>query len=463
MFFAPKNRSTTFRIALGFMAVFCVSFLILGIFIFLWSTSYLTAKRQALFESNGTEVADVFRLGGEEALAAEIEQRTAHPESEYIFLLLDRRCNLIAGRPDRQPPPDLLGQRCGELLNNGNWFDFELAPESAGFASNLVLARLVSLSDEYGFLYGGVMQDLDVLEETLLTALLSGFVLVLVLGFGGSVLMSRAISTRLEKLNRTSRQIRRGNLSRRMPVNTEQDEFDRLALNLNEMLDQIESLMEGVKEVSNSIAHDLRTPLTRLNHDLEALRASLPPDAQLQEYVDSAIAEAERMLGTFNALLRIAQIEAGGRRRDFEEINLDHLITDVVEFYWPFAAEKGVTLLSRIDAARTAQGDRNLISQAMSNLVDNAIKYTPPGGTVAVSLRSPTDGHGLHVSDTGPGIPESEHGNVFKRFYRLEADRNLEGSGLGLSLVAAVAKLHGASIELSSADPGLKVSLWLPA
>ena len=286
MFLAKKKRSTTFRIALGFMGVFSVSFLILGVFVYLWSTSYLTANLQASFEANGSEVAEVFRRGGVAALAAEIEQRAGHPESEYVYLLLDRRCNLVSGRLDRQPPPELLRQSCGEFLENGNWFDFELAPEAAGFASNLVFARLVPLSDEYGFLYGGVMQDLDVLEETLLTAMLSGFILVLVLGIGGSVLMSKVVSARLEKLNRTSREIRRGNLSRRMPVNSHRDEFDRLALNLNEMLDQIESLMEGVRDVSNSIAHDLRTPLTRLNHDLEALRASLPPDARLEEHVD---------------------------------------------------------------------------------------------------------------------------------------------------------------------------------
>ena len=156
-------------------------------------------------------------------------------------------------------------------------------------------------------------------------------------------------------------------------------------------------------------------------------------------------------------------MEAGTRRRDFDEINLAHLITDVVEFYWPVAAEKEVALLSRIGLARTALGDRDLISQAMSNVVDNAIKYTPPGGTVTVSLRSSAHGHELFVSDTGPGIPESEQGNVFKRFYRLESHRDLEGNGLGLSLVAAVAKLHGAKIELSCNDPGLRVSLCLPA
>ena len=466
MFSALRKRSTTFRLALSFMAVFAASFLILGLFVYLQATSYLTADLQAAIEMDGSDVVGIFQRNGVEALVRELEDYVEeNPGSGYVYLLVDRECSPITSSLDGEPPWDIIKERCSELVEEGGWFDFELDVQDSRFmnSSNLVFAQLVPLSEDYHFVYGRIMGELDILEETILAALLWGFVLMLVLGFGGSLLMSRNVAARLENLNRTSQEIRRGNLSSRMPVDSHNDEFDRLALNLNEMLDQIEALMEGIKEVSNSIAHDLRTPLTRLNHDLEELLTLLPPDAHLNEHVEHAIAEADKMLGTFNALLSIAQIEAGSRRRDFEEMDLAHVITDVVEFYWPLAADKGITLHTQIDGATSFVGDQDLISQAISNLVDNAIKYTPPGGAVTVALEDGPRGHRLVVSDSGPGIPKTEHENVFNRFYRLEAHRESEGNGLGLSLVAAVAKLHNAAVELSSNDPGLRVCLDLPA
>ena len=463
MFFAKAKRSTTFRIALGFMGVFSVSFLILGISIYLWSMSYLITNHRASIEANGSDVAHVFRRGGVEALAMEIELRATQPNSEYFYLLLDRQCNLISGRADRQPPPDLLGQRCAELARSGDWFDFELGPQAVGFPSNLVYARLVPLSGERSILYGGIMQHLDVVEETLLAGLLSAVVLMLGLGVGGSLVMSRNITSRLRKLTRTSREIRRGNLASRMPVDHTNDEFDRLAVNLNEMMDQIEALMDAVKNTSNAIAHDLRTPLTRLLHSLDELRVLLPEETNLDGHVEQSIEEAGKVLATFNALLRIAQIESGARRRDFEPMNLRHVITDIVEFYWPVAVEKGVTLRSRLNGSGEFVGDQDLISQAVSNLADNAIKYTPPGGTVTVGTEDSDGGPRIFVSDSGPGIPENEHENVFNRFYRLEAHRDSEGNGLGLSVVDAVAKLHGATVRLESNDPGLHIRVDLPS
>ena len=463
MFFALRKRSTTFRLALGFMGVFSASFLILGLFVYLQATSYLLANLQTGIEMNASDVIGAFRRDGVEGLVSEIEARVQRdPQDRYIYLLVDRNCKPIAGRLDRQPPPALIEQRCEELISEEEWFDFELGEEVSPFMSSLVFARLMPLSDDFSLLYGSVMGELDILEETILAALLWGFVLMLLLGLSGSMLMSRNVAARLEKLNRTSREIRLGNLSSRMPVDSHHDEFDRLALNLNEMLDQIEALMEGIREVSNSIAHDLRTPLTRLHHDLEELLVRLPPEPHLKENIEHAIAETDKLLRTFNALLSIAQIEAGSRRRDFEEVDLAHVITDVVEFYWPLAAEKGITLRRQIGNAAGFLGDQDLISQAISNLVDNAIKYTPPGGEVTVALEDGTRGHRLLIADTGPGIPESERENVFNRFYRLDAHRDSAGSGLGLSLVAAVAKLHDAAITLDSNNPGLRVSLDLP-
>lgn len=464
MFSALRTRSTTFRLSLAFMTAFAVGFLVLGVFVYLLATSYLYRDLTASIEPVGAEMIRLFQVDGVEALVADIETRIArNPDGESVFVLVDRACSPVAGTLNLWPAAELLDPPCSVLFDNAQWFNFEVDARARLFPDSLVLARFVALTEEYGFVYGRFANELDVIDDILQVSVPVGFLLMLAIGVAGSTVMSRIVEKRLERLNRTSRRIRRGDLSSRVPIDQANDEFDRLALNLNEMMDQIEALMAGVKHVSNAIAHDLRTPLTRLHNNLEELRGLLPPDSNLDSYVDESIEEAGKMLGTFNALLRIAQIEAGARRRDFEQMDLAHVTTDVVEFYWPLAAEKGVALHSQTVELDAFLGDQDLLSQAMSNLVDNAVKYTPPGGTVTVGLENGEHGPRFSVSDTGSGIPESERENVFKRFYRLEAHRDFEGSGLGLSLVAAIAKLHGGIVEMQSNRPGLKVSVEFPA
>ena len=464
MFSALRTRSTTFRLSLAFMTAFAVGFLVLGVFVYLLATSYLYRDLIASIEPVGAEMIRLFQVDGVEALVADIETRIArNPDGESVFVLVDRACSPVAGTLNLWPAAELLDPPCSVLFDNAQWFNFEVDARARLFPDSLVLARFVALTEEYGFVYGRFANELDVIDDILQVSVPVGFLLMLAIGVAGSTVMSRIVEKRLERLNRTSRRIQRGDLSSRVPIDQANDEFDRLALNLNEMMDQIEALMAGVKHVSNAIAHDLRTPLTRLHNNLEELRGLLPPDSNLDSYVDESIEEAGKMLGTFNALLRIAQIEAGARRRDFEQMDLAHVTTDVVEFYWPLAAEKGVALHSQTVELDAFLGDQDLLSQAMSNLVDNAVKYTPPGGTVTVGLENGEHGPRFSVSDTGSGIPESERENVFKRFYRLEAHRDFEGSGLGLSLVAAIAKLHGGIVEMQSNRPGLKVSVEFPA
>ena len=464
MFFALRKRSTIFRLSLGFMAVFAVSFLLLGLFIYFQATAYLKRDLLASVDPVAAAATEAFRRGGLDALERAMDgEFGGDADSQAVYLVVDSRCNPVSGQLDRKPSQEAIAPRCEELFRQGDWFDYELNELESASESALAFARIMPLSEDHGFLYGTDIGQLDVLEEILLTVLLWGFVLMLGLGVGGSLLMSRNIASRLRKLTRTSREIRRGNLASRMPVDDTNDEFDRLAVNLNEMMDQIEALMDAVKNTSNAIAHDLRTPLTRLLHSLEELRVLLPEETNLDGHVEQSIEEAGKVLDTFNALLRIAQIESGARRRDFEPMNLRHVITDIVEFYWPVAVEKGVTLRSRLNGSGEFVGDQDLISQAVSNLADNAIKYTPPGGTVTVGTEDSDGGPRIFVSDSGPGIPENEHENVFNRFYRLEAHRDSEGNGLGLSVVDAVAKLHGATVRLESNDPGLHIRVDLPS
>jgi signal transduction histidine kinase len=452
------------------MAMFAASFLIFGAFIFFQTSSFLERELRAQVDVVLTEAATIFEASGALGLQAEIEQRVASdPQGEGLYLLVGLDCVPIAGSLNRLPLDELDSRDCARLLTDDGWFDFEVDRRVTGFANrdedeqdDFVFARLVALSDEYAFMYGRIAGEAEILVEVILGAMFSGFLIILALALGSSFLMSRAVTTRLERLNRTSQEIREGNLSSRMPTDGTSDEFDRLAGNLNGMLDQIELLMQGVKEVSNAIAHDLRTPLTRLRNDLEQLRAA-PPGAEHDEQVEEAIGEADKLLNIFSALLRIVQIESGARRQDFGSTNLGHIVTDVVEFYEPLAVEKSLALSADIQVQLSIRGDQDLISQALSNLISNAVKYTPEDGTVVVSLSEGASGPRLVVADSGPGIPLDKHEKVLARFYRLDMHRESEGSGLGLSLVAAVAKLHRATITLEDNKPGLRVVIEFPS
>jgi signal transduction histidine kinase len=275
--------------------------------------------------------------------------------------------------------------------------------------------------------------------------------------------ISRSTASRIEAINQASREIMGGDLSRRVATRGSGDDFDQLADNLNSMLDRILSLMQAIRQVSDDIAHDLRTPLTRLRSRLELARSAVSDAEEARVGIEQAIAEADALLATFNALLRIARIEAGQQRFGFSKLDLVPLVGDVVELYEPLASDKGQELASELpQEAVIAFGDRDLLFQGIANLLDNAIKYTPAGGRVGVHLRKSGEGAEVVVWDSGPGIPAALRAKVFERFFRLEQSRSAPGSGLGLSLVGAVVKLHAAQIRLEDGEPGLRVVLSFP-
>ncbi|KZZ57617.1 hypothetical protein A3762_09705 [Oleiphilus sp. HI0125] len=253
----------------------------------------------------------------------------------------------------------------------------------------------------------------------------------------------------------------KGNLSLRIPDRGTNDDFDQLARNLNEMLDRIFQLMEGIKHVSDNIAHDLRTPLTRLRNKLENTLLKVENEDQ-RELVASAVAEADQLLATFNALLRIARLEMGGRTDNFKRFNLSNLLLDSAELYELVAEDKQQTLRIRVQKDIEIHGDKDLIFQTVSNLIDNAIKYTPNDGDISIELDLHDKLVRLSIADSGIGIPEEERSKVFDRFYRVAKSRSQPGNGLGLSLVQAVVELHQGEIKLSDNEPGLIVTLELP-
>jgi signal transduction histidine kinase len=458
-------HSATFRLGLRFMILFAVSFLIVGSLIYWQSGRYMEREFRGLIDAEVTEMQDFYVRFGPDRVGSEILERQEE-DPFWVSFMLDNECRPIAGNSEwmgrGHRPTDL----CGEADADG-WMLFEVELEQAGVGSSGsaydddIYGRLVSLSDDHQIIVGRMAGNLEDLRNIIFDALSWGLVVTLGLAVIGSFSMARSVSNRLEVINRVSRQIRRGDLSRRIPPQRIDDEFARLGSNLNEMLDQIETLMVGVRDVSNAIAHDLRTPLTRLRTHLEQVRDEAD-DERLRENIEETIGEADALLATFSSLLRIAQIEAGNRRREFGEVGLNELIDDVVELYEPVAAEKNLRLSAETSTRVRASGDRDLLFQAISNLVDNAIKYTPEDGQVEIRLSTGPTGARVEVGDSGTGIPEAERERVFERFYRLETHRGSPGSGLGLSLVAAVVSLHGGLLTLADGFPGLTVKLDLP-
>ncbi len=315
------------------------------------------------------------------------------------------------------------------------------------------------LSGGFRLLVGEDIQELKAAERQIIVALSWGVILTLLLGLAGGFFISRRMMTRLEVINETSQRIVDGDLHRRVPVSHRGDEFDRLATHLNRMLDQIQELMEGIRQVSDNIAHDLKTPLSRLRQNLEEVSTYRPDDPELSESLSHALREADRLLGLFNALLRIARIESETVTPTLVDLSLADLVKDIVEFYEPLAEEKHQKLTLVIDAAPQLSADRDMLFQSFANLVDNAIKYTPIGGRIQLRVGSADQKPCLSICDSGPGIPPEDHERVFQRFYRTDSSRSTPGNGLGLSLARAVLQLHGATITLRSNNPGLCVEI----
>lgn len=457
-------RSTTFRLGLWFMALFSISFLILGWFVYWQTLSFMEQELRSAIELELSQSQEYYSVAGTDEFIMEIAEETARdPTGIYIFL--DESCQPLAGGYERLDSNESVQELCRQAPETDGWLEFELSIPR-GFRAEIpewddnVYARLVPFSDKHQLIYGRMGGNIDSARQVMESVLRWGIGVMVGLAILGSFLMAGSVANRLEQINRISQDIRHGDLSRRMPQSRSKDEFDRLAGNLNDMLDQIQMLMEGVRSVSDAIAHDLRTPLTRLRSRLEQLREV--GGSNIAPGIDESIEEADRMLGTFSALLRIAQIEAGGRRVDFHAVDLGELARDLADLYEPLAAEKKITLGLDVDDLMKIWGDRDLLFQAISNLIDNAIKYTPEDGSIQVVLKEGPAGQKIVIADSGPGIPEQERDRVFQRFYRLESHRGAEGNGLGLSLVAAVAKLHQTEILLEDNNPGLRVVWDLP-
>lgn len=459
--FGKLIRTTAFKLTLVYLTIFALfAVFLLGYFAF--NTRRLFNEQvMATVDSDVQRLAEQFDAGGLRRVVLIVEARSRRPGSS-LYLLTTPSGEGLAGN---------VGSLPQGVLNEPGWSAtiYRRLDESDGGELHRALVRVHHLPGGFRLLVGRDLEERERLYGVVLSAGRWSAAIVVVLGLAGGFFVARRVLRRLDAITATTRTIMAGDLSERLPVAGTGDELDRLAENLNAMLERIEALMRGMKEVSDNIAHDLKTPLTRLrNRAEEALRGHRDA-ANYREALEGIIEESEGLISTFNALLMIARAEAGQSREGLAEFDAAEVARGVGELYEPLAEEKGLVLSVEAPQAVVMTGNRELIGQALANLVDNAIKYAAPeapehGAAATIVVKAVRDGDKvlLSVADRGPGIPEGERGRAVERFVRLEKSRSVPGSGLGLSLAAAVAYLHGGTLRLEDNAPGLRATLALP-
>ena len=444
-------RTASFRLATLYVVVFAVSAMVLGGAVFLAARSALRQQMAAHIEVEAAFLRDEFRVGGLDRLLAVVRTRS-RGASALDYLVQDGHGARLAG----EMPPVGSSPKPG-------WTTIEVpdVTEDAG-QDERVRALVTDLGDGLVLAVGDDLGRIAEVESSIATAFVWTVGLVALLGILGGVLLSRAFLARVDAITRTAEAIIGGDLARRVPLRGTGDDLDRLAGALNRMLDRIGALMDSLRQVSGDVAHDLRTPLTRLYQRLESARTHAGSIGDYEAAIDGAVREAEGLLDTFSALLRIAQVEGASPRGGFGTVDLSGVADSVADAYRPDAEEAGHRLVADVSPGIFVHGDQELLTQALANLVENALRHTPAGTRIGVSLsREPDAGARLVVEDNGPGVEPAELPRLTHRFYRSEGSRTTPGNGLGLSLVAAVAELHGTELLLERGAPGLRATLRL--
>ncbi|MGA2777218.1 MAG: HAMP domain-containing sensor histidine kinase [Steroidobacteraceae bacterium] len=445
-------RSSAVSLAVGYVALGITALVLFAAP--LWYAWQVTIQdgRSEILQADSQRLTDVYRRDGGDALRSFIATRVQMQiAGDRILLLTDSSLQPLAGNLSRWP---------GNLpTSQGN---YRISIDIGERATQDTLVHVARLG-EYYLLVGRDNKLFAPLERRFWYGLAAAIAVLSIAGLLVGLITRRALMSRITSIGQTVAAIIHGDLKHRLPTHRSEDELDTLARTINGMLDQIELLVHGVRNVSNSIAHDLRTPLAELRSRLEGLALIRPPAETTFAEIDGAVADVDRVIHIFDALLRLAEIDAGMRRSGFVSLDLTDLAATAVEFYAPAAELKNIELRLSSDGPMPVLGDPILLAQALSNLIDNALKYAPESGTIDVAVRRrPNSVAEMSVADNGPGIRDSEKAKVVERFYRGDASRGTPGVGLGLSLVQAVAKLHASALELSDRNPGLCVVLALP-
>lgn len=443
-------RTSWFRMAAGYAVLMLVSVSVLFGLLY-WNTAvFVHEQTEETIEVEISGLAEHYRQAGLVGLREVIDERS-QGQRLSLYLLTDPARRVIAGNLNAWPVATVPG----------DWIDFDYRrPVGERIVEHRAHARHLVLPGGYQLLVGYDIQDQVRLERRMRTSMIWIGALALLLGLGSGLVMARRWLSRIDTVNKTAGDIMQGDMSRRVPIRGTDDELDRLARSLNDMLDRIEALMAGLRQVTDNIAHDLRSPLNRLRSRLEVTLMDDPGKDEYRIALKNTMQEADHLLNTFNALLLIGEAESGLDRSRLERVDFSHRLRDLIELYEPAAEEAGLAFSAEVEDDLFVRGHPDLISQAVVNLLDNGLKYTPAGGALRIAAFSNSDNDVcVEVCDSGPGIPEADRDRVLDRFVRLESSRSSPGSGLGLSLVSAVLQLHQGEIILDDNDPGLIVRL----
>lgn len=450
---AQTLRSASFRLASAYVLLFSVSVGVLAALTYFLVVSRLDAEFRNHIAGEAQTLSAEFRGGGAKQLLHAIGERQRNRLVGGLdYTLLDPAGRRLSGT--LQP----TGCRIG-------WFTVYGPPD--GDEPNGELEQLAALGTKlpqgYCLMVGDDLGKVRGFGSLVLRTF--GWVMLVSLTFAvaGGLLLSSRFLKRIDSINRTAEAIIEGDIRQRIPRRGAPDDLDRLAGTLNRMLDRSADLMESLRHVTSDIAHDLRTPLGRLRNQLEDARAHAESPEDFQRAAERAIKEVDGLLETFSAILRIAQIESGSRKAGFRSLSLSALVNDVCESFSDSIADAGKELCTEVAPAVFVFGDYELITQALVNVLENAIVHTPQGTVIAITLKQSSEGVSLIVSDNGTGVPDAERAQIFKRFFRLERSRSTAGNGLGLSIVAAVSQLHGGAVLATDNCPGLRVEMRLPA
>ena len=453
-------RTTAFKLTLVYLTVFAL-FAAAVLAYFAWNTRRLiTEQITQTVDAEIRALSEEYELGGIRRLTYAIEARGRRPDS-YLYLLTTSAGEGVVGN---------VGSLTAGILDRNGWTETAYRRlEDLDQTEHHALVHIVQLAGAFRLLVGRDLEERDRMQSIVITAGQWSVAIVVLLGIAGGVFVMRRVLKRVDAMTETTQTIMHGDLSERLPVAGTGDELDRLADNLNNMLERIEALMRGLQEVSDNIAHDLKTPLTRLRNRCEEALRTAEDESQYRAALEGTIEESDALIRTFNALLMIARAESGHARDDMREFDAAEVARGIGELYEPLADDKGLLLKVDAPVASPVRGNRELVSQALANLVDNAIKYAAPVGArnsahPEIVIRAAGEGDHilLTVSDAGPGIPEADRRRAVERFVRLEQSRSQPGSGLGLSLAQAVAHLHGGELTLEDNRPGLRTTISLP-
>lgn len=455
--------TTAVRLSALYLALFAICAIALVFYVTAISERLLRDQTQRAVKVELGAIADVYQKGGVVGLVRAVDRRSRQPGAN-LYIIATPQGEIIAGNVASLQPG---------VLDTDGWttLPFRYQRFGAGEArDHRALAQIIFLPNGMRLMVGRDIGEPEQVRGLVRQALVMALAIMFVGAIAIWFFVGRRALLRIDHMSEASKKILAGDLSQRLPVAGSGDEFDRLSLSLNTMLGRIERLNEGLRQVSDNIAHDLKTPLTRLRNRAEAALVDAHDETGHRKALEEMINESDQLIRTFNALLMISRVEAGSAAAEMSQVDLSGIATDAAELYEPVAEEAGVKLTHTVAPGIKVKGNRELLSQSLSNLIENAIKYVDGAKPASIEVQLTTDKAGVHLSviDNGPGIASDKREDVVKRFVRLDESRSKPGIGLGLSLVEAVAALHGGSFELSDSDPhntampGLKATMHLP-